>query len=84
MDEPISCYLVNVIENIHNLLSESSSHDHEHTLKSIRLTQFFSFSSPFSLLGIILLSAIANRFRLNKLSRVDQFVMSYGGKYQAY
>lgn len=30
--------------------------------------------------GIIILSAIANRFRLNKLSRVDQFVMSYGGK----
>lgn len=29
--------------------------------------------------GIIILTAIANRFRLNKLSRVDQFVMSYGG-----
>jgi len=26
-----------------------------------------------------LLSALANRFRLHKLSRVDQFVMSYGG-----
>lgn len=26
-----------------------------------------------------MLSAIANRFRLHKLSRVDQFVMSYGG-----
>lgn len=36
--------------------------------------RFVSFS------GIIILSAIANRFRLNKLSRVDQFVMSYGGK----
>jgi len=29
--------------------------------------------------GVILLSALANRFRLHKLSRVDQFVMSYGG-----
>lgn len=25
------------------------------------------------------MSALANRFRLHKLSRVDQFVMSYGG-----
>lgn len=30
-------------------------------------------------IGVILLSALANRFRLHKLSRVDQFVMSYGG-----
>lgn len=30
-------------------------------------------------IGVIILSAIANKFRLNKLSRVDQFVMSYGG-----
>lgn len=33
----------------------------------------------FYLPGVILLSALANRFRLHKLSRVDQFVMSYGG-----
>lgn len=42
----------------------------------------FLFLHPFQLIpstGIIILSAIANRFRLNKLSRVDQFVMSYGG-----
>lgn len=32
-----------------------------------------------SLPGVIILSAMANRFRLHKLSRVDQFVMSYGG-----
>lgn len=31
------------------------------------------------LLGVILLVAIANRFRIHKLSNVDQFVMSYGG-----
>lgn len=44
---------------------------------------FLSFCIAFALLisaiGVIILSAIANRFRLNKLSRVDQFVMSYGG-----
>ncbi|XP_033149562.1 sodium/hydrogen exchanger 3 isoform X13 [Drosophila busckii] len=37
------------------------------------------FCSVFRVIGVILLSAIANRFRLHKLSRVDQFVMSYGG-----
>lgn len=31
------------------------------------------------LIGVIILTAIANRFRLHKLSKVDQFVMSYGG-----
>lgn len=31
------------------------------------------------LLGVIVLVAIANRFRIHKLSGVDQFVMSYGG-----
>lgn len=30
-------------------------------------------------LGVIVLVAIANRFRIHKLSGVDQFVMSYGG-----
>ncbi|XP_032294745.1 sodium/hydrogen exchanger 3 isoform X13 [Drosophila virilis] len=38
-----------------------------------------AFCSIFRVIGVILLSAIANRFRLHKLSRVDQFVMSYGG-----
>ncbi|XP_033236445.1 sodium/hydrogen exchanger 3 isoform X9 [Drosophila pseudoobscura] len=38
-----------------------------------------AFCSVFRVLGVILLTAIANRFRLHKLSRVDQFVMSYGG-----
>lgn len=37
------------------------------------------FCSVFRVLGIIVLTAMANRFRLHKLSRVDQFVMSYGG-----
>ncbi|XP_037811919.1 sodium/hydrogen exchanger 3 isoform X13 [Lucilia sericata] len=37
------------------------------------------FCSFFRVIGVIVLSAIANRFRLHKLSRVDQFVMSYGG-----
>nr|XP_044249455.1 sodium/hydrogen exchanger 3 isoform X7 [Drosophila takahashii] len=38
-----------------------------------------AFCSVFRVIGVILLSALANRFRLHKLSRVDQFVMSYGG-----
>lgn len=30
--------------------------------------------------GIIILTYMANKFRLHKLSNVDQFVMSYGGE----
>lgn len=40
--------------------------------------------SDCSFAGVILLSALANKFRLHKLSRVDQFVMSYGGKLIVY
>ncbi|XP_059609498.1 sodium/hydrogen exchanger 3 isoform X3 [Phlebotomus argentipes] len=37
------------------------------------------FCTVFRIIGVILLVAIANQFRLHKLSKVDQFVMSYGG-----
>ncbi|XP_055590057.1 sodium/hydrogen exchanger 3 [Uranotaenia lowii] len=37
------------------------------------------FCSVFRILGVLVLSALANRFRIHKLSKVDQFVMSYGG-----
>ncbi|XP_070491911.1 sodium/hydrogen exchanger 3 isoform X2 [Chironomus tepperi] len=37
------------------------------------------FCSVFRVIGVIVLVAIANRFRIHKLSKVDQFVMSYGG-----
>ncbi|XP_058819478.1 sodium/hydrogen exchanger 3 isoform X4 [Topomyia yanbarensis] len=37
------------------------------------------FCSVFRIIGVLILSAMANRFRIHKLSRVDQFVMSYGG-----
>lgn len=39
-------------------------------------TFFFYFVT-----GVLLLTAFANKFRLHKLSKVDQFVMSYGGKF---
>lgn len=29
--------------------------------------------------GVIVLTALANRFRLHKLNKVEKFVMSYGG-----
>ncbi|XP_046397801.1 sodium/hydrogen exchanger 3-like isoform X11 [Ischnura elegans] len=37
------------------------------------------FCSVFRAASVILLSAVANRFRLHKLERVEKFVMSYGG-----
>lgn len=38
-----------------------------------------AFCSVYRALGVVILTAIANRFRLHKLTRVDKFVMSYGG-----
>ncbi|KAG4073521.1 hypothetical protein HA402_000745 [Bradysia odoriphaga] len=37
------------------------------------------FCSVFRAIGVLILTAMANKFRINKLSNVDQFVMSYGG-----
>ncbi|CAG9857170.1 unnamed protein product [Phyllotreta striolata] len=37
------------------------------------------FCSFYRVIGVIILTALANRFRLNQLSTVDKFVMSYGG-----
>ncbi|XP_043283772.1 probable Na(+)/H(+) antiporter nhx-9 isoform X2 [Venturia canescens] len=35
--------------------------------------------SVYRILGVMVLAALANRFRLHKLNRVEKFVMSYGG-----
>ncbi|XP_050499593.1 sodium/hydrogen exchanger 3 isoform X3 [Diabrotica virgifera virgifera] len=37
------------------------------------------FCSFYRVIGVIIFTALANRFRLNQLSTVDKFVMSYGG-----
>ncbi|XP_022904070.1 sodium/hydrogen exchanger 3 isoform X3 [Onthophagus taurus] len=37
------------------------------------------FCSIYRTLGVILLTALANRFRLHQLNKVEKFVMSYGG-----
>ncbi|KAF5273248.1 hypothetical protein FQA39_LY07579 [Lamprigera yunnana] len=37
------------------------------------------FCSVYRTIGVILLTALANRFRLHQLSKVEKFVMSYGG-----
>ncbi|XP_052895498.1 sodium/hydrogen exchanger 3-like [Anopheles moucheti] len=37
------------------------------------------FCSVYRILGVFVLSTIANCFRIQKLTKVDQFVMSYGG-----
>jgi len=38
-----------------------------------------AFNSYFIHSGVLLQSALANRYRLHKLKPVDQFVLSYGG-----
>ncbi|KAJ8949754.1 hypothetical protein NQ318_005077 [Aromia moschata] len=37
------------------------------------------FCSVYRVIGVIIFTAIANRFRLHQLSTVEKFVMSYGG-----
>ncbi|XP_076246587.1 na[+]/H[+] hydrogen exchanger 2 isoform X2 [Calliopsis andreniformis] len=37
------------------------------------------FCSVYRIVGVIVLTAIANQFRLHKLDKVEKFVMSYGG-----
>lgn len=51
--------------------------DHDWNFWFIVLT--ITFCTVFRTIGVIILTYIANRFRIHKLSNVDQFVMSYGG-----
>ncbi|XP_044009596.1 probable Na(+)/H(+) antiporter nhx-9 isoform X2 [Aphidius gifuensis] len=37
------------------------------------------FCSVYRILGVMVLTAVANRFRLHRLDKVEKFVMSYGG-----
>ncbi|XP_020710161.2 probable Na(+)/H(+) antiporter nhx-9 isoform X2 [Athalia rosae] len=37
------------------------------------------FCSVYRIIGVVLLAAVANQFRLHKLDKVEKFVMSYGG-----
>ncbi|XP_046655708.1 probable Na(+)/H(+) antiporter nhx-9 isoform X1 [Daphnia pulicaria] len=50
---------------------------HEWNTAFIGLTIFFC--SLYRALGVVLLTEIANYFRLHQLNRVEKFVMSYGG-----
>ncbi|EFX70425.1 hypothetical protein DAPPUDRAFT_129880 [Daphnia pulex] len=50
---------------------------HEWNTAFIALTIFFC--SLYRALGVVLLTEIANYFRLHQLNRVEKFVMSYGG-----
>ncbi|KAL0871791.1 hypothetical protein ABMA27_004282 [Loxostege sticticalis] len=43
----------------------------------VLLTIFFC--SIFRIIGVCIFSAVANKFRLHKLNKVEKFVMSYGG-----
>lgn len=49
------------------------------SINYVKLNFLRKFFSPTHAPGVIILVAIVNRFRIVKLSAVDQFVMSYGG-----
>ncbi|XP_049286858.1 sodium/hydrogen exchanger 3-like isoform X1 [Anopheles funestus] len=53
------------------------SYEHEWNTWFVLLTIIFCF--VYRILGVLILSALSNAFRVQKLTKVDQFVMSYGG-----
>ena len=59
-------------------LGVNTIHDqHDWNTAFILLT--ILFCSLFRAIGVIVLTELANRFRLHKLDHVEKFVMSYGG-----
>ncbi|XP_021943785.1 probable Na(+)/H(+) antiporter nhx-9 isoform X2 [Folsomia candida] len=59
-------------------LGVSTIHD-EHEWNSWFIAATIIFCTVYRIIGTLSLSALANKFRLHKLGRVDQFVISYGG-----
>lgn len=53
------------------------NYNHDFNVAFIVLTIFFCVL--YRMVSVLLLIKLANRFRFNKLSTVDQFVISYGG-----
>ena len=45
----------------------------------VRLPATLKMTFQFHYAGVLILTALANQYRLHKLSPVDQFVMMYGG-----
>lgn len=50
-----------------------------HDWNTLFVVLTIAFALIFRALGVILFTAIANRFRLHKLTGIEQFIMSYGG-----
>ncbi|CAG0909482.1 unnamed protein product, partial [Darwinula stevensoni] len=59
-------------------LGVSTVHD-EHEWNTWFVLFTLLFCAVYRFLGVVVLTAIANRFRLQKLEKVEKFVMSYGG-----
>uniref|UniRef100_A0ABD2XJA0 Sodium/hydrogen exchanger n=2 Tax=Trichogramma TaxID=7490 RepID=A0ABD2XJA0_9HYME len=53
------------------------NNNHNWNTRFILMTVFLC--SIYRIIGVIVLTGIANQFRLHKLNKVDKFVMSYGG-----
>ncbi|XP_055839644.1 sodium/hydrogen exchanger 5 isoform X18 [Episyrphus balteatus] len=53
--------------------------NNDHVWNTVFVLLTILFCSFFRVIGVVILTAMANKFRLHKLSNVDQFVMSYGG-----
>lgn len=59
-------------------LGVATIHD-KHDWNTMFVVLTILFCTVFRVLGVLILTALANNYRLHKLSTVDQFVMMYGG-----
>ena len=59
-------------------LGVATIHD-EHDWNTAFVVCTILFCTVFRIIGVLILTALANNYRLHKLAMIDQFVMMYGG-----
>ncbi|CAM6031747.1 unnamed protein product, partial [Sphagnum compactum] len=67
------------LRNYHIYVFGVATINSDHVWNTWFVVLTIAFCTVFRVLGVLILANLANRFRIHKLTNVDQFVMSYGG-----